>query len=182
MELKEGYDKLGRPNKDVYFMNICFAISKRSLDLNTKHGCLFVDKEGGILSTGYNGPVRNSIDSEVPLMAPDKYDVLEHSERNAIYQAARHGVSLKDSFVYVTGLPCLDCLRDIIQVGAKQITYGPLQSNMTETDDYLKRFDRIMRGINLPIRRFAFDRVVFEMNPGLKEICDGRKQVYCEWQ
>ena len=181
-ELKPGYDKLGRPTKDVYFMNLCFAVAKRSIDPNTKCGCVIVDEEGGVLSTGYNGPIRNSIDSGVPLVAPDKYFFLEHSERNAIYQAARHGISLNNSIVYVTGLPCIDCLRGIIQVGAKKIIYGPLQAAMLSSPDYLKIFDRILYCQKIKIQRFAFDDVIFDMNTGLKEICDSRKQIYCEWQ
>lgn len=181
-ELKPGYDKLGRPNKDVYFMNLCVAISKRSIDPNSKHGCVFVDQDGGILSTGYNGPVRKSVDRQVPLTAPDKYFFLEHSERNGIYQAARNGISLNNSIVYVTGFPCIDCLRGIIQIGAKKIIYGPLQSVMIAGPDYLARVDRILYCQKIKIERFAFDDVLFEMNPGLKEICDSRKQIHCEWQ
>ena len=182
METKRGYDSLGRPTKDLYFMNLCVAISKRSIDPNSKHGCVFVDQEGGILSTGYNGPVRNSVDSQVSLEAPLKYDALEHSERNGIYQAARHGIPLNGSIVYVTGLPCIDCLRGIIQVGVVKIIYGPLQSVMTSTPDYLSRFDKILYCQKIKIQRFAFDDVLFEMNPGFKEICDTRKQVFSEWQ
>jgi len=178
---KLGYDSLGRINKDVYFMNLCVNVAKRSLDPNTKHGSVFVDLAGGILSTGYNSPVRNSVDGKVPLAAPDKYDFFEHSERNAIYQAAKHGTSLNDSILYVTGLPCIDCIRGIIQSGTKKVIYGPLQSAMTSVDVYLSRFDRVVGGTGIRIRRFIYDDLLFEMNPGLKDICDARKQVYCDW-
>ena len=44
-----GKDDFGRPCDDLYFMNLCFEIARRSLDPDTKHGCISVDKKGGIL-------------------------------------------------------------------------------------------------------------------------------------
>jgi dCMP deaminase len=51
---------------------------------------------------------------------PEKYFWFEHAERNAIYNAARIGVSLKNSTIYLTsGLPCMDCARGIVNSGIK---------------------------------------------------------------
>jgi dCMP deaminase len=51
---------------------------------------------------------------------PEKYFWFEHAERNAIYNAARIGVSLKNSTIYLTsGLPCMDCARGIVNSGVK---------------------------------------------------------------
>ena len=83
-----------RISKDEYFMNIAKECSKRSLDPDTKHGCVAVSVDGAILSTGYNGPPRNVDDSKIPLTRPEKYIYMEHSERNCIYNAARVGTPL----------------------------------------------------------------------------------------
>jgi dCMP deaminase len=49
---------------------------------------------------------------------PEKYFWFEHAERNAIYNAARIGVSLKNSKIFITsGLPCMDCARGIVNSG-----------------------------------------------------------------
>ena len=61
---------------------------------------------------------------------------MEHAERNAIYNAARIGISLKKSIFYVTGPPCPDCLRGIIQVGATEIIYGDRVANSFTQDWY----------------------------------------------
>ena len=43
---------------------------------------------------------------------------MEHAERNAIYNAARMGISLKGCTLYQTPMfPCSDCARGIIQSG-----------------------------------------------------------------
>lgn len=50
--------------------------------------------------------------------------VAEHSERNAIAFAARHGLSLDQSEVHVTHAPCLDCSRSIINAGIVKVSYA----------------------------------------------------------
>ena len=53
---------------------------------------------------------------------PKKYFYFEHAERNAIYNAARRGIPLKGSTIYLTsGLPCSDCARAIINAGIKTV-------------------------------------------------------------
>ena len=110
-----------RINKDQHYMNIAETCSSRSLDPDSKFGCVAVGAGGAILSTGYNGPPRNVDDSKIPLTRPEKYSYMEHSERNCIYNAARIGIPLEGCTFYVTGIPCTDCLRAMYQVGAKKI-------------------------------------------------------------
>ena len=117
-----------RPNWDVWFMTLALVASQRSLDQHTKHGSVVVDCERTILSIGYNSPPRGCDDSQIPLTRPEKYAFMEHAESNAIINAARCGTSLRNSIFYVTGNPCHECLRKIINVGAKRIITGPIDS------------------------------------------------------
>jgi len=135
-EIREDY----RPDWDSWFMTLAFVVSQRSLDPSTKHGTITVTDDRTILSVGYNGPVRGCDDSEIPLTRPLKYDFMEHSESNAIINAARSGVSLKCSTFYITGKPCHECLRKMINVGAKRIIYGPIKSvcNDSRTEEICK--------------------------------------------
>jgi len=119
-------DKFGRPEWDDYFMSIAILATTRSIDPNTKHGCCLVDDKHHILSVGYNGPLRNAIDENVPLEAPAKYEALEHAERNSVYNAK---VSLEGSTAFITGFPCIDCFRALVQSGVKRIVYGPIISS-----------------------------------------------------
>ncbi len=108
------------PCKDDYFMHIAKVCATRSPDPSTQHGCVAIDKHGAILSTGYNGPPRLVDDTTVPTTRPEKYIYFEHAERNCIYNAARIGIPLEGCTFYVTGIPCVDCMRAIYQVGAKE--------------------------------------------------------------
>ena len=61
------------PNWDDYFVGIAFAVSKRSPDPSTKHGCVIVNSENRIISTGYNGPIAGIDDNKVIWERPEKY-------------------------------------------------------------------------------------------------------------
>ena len=89
--------------------------------LELKIGAIIV-KDKRIISTGYNGiPIGVSDDLEPRHDRPEKYKWYEHGERNAIYSAAKHGISTNDAILYTNALPCADCARGIIQSGIKEV-------------------------------------------------------------
>jgi len=108
-----------------YFISLLDPISKKSKDQSSKVGAIIVDKKHRILSTGFNGfPIGVNDDiSEVPerFQRPDKYLWTEHAERNAIFTAASHGISLEGTSIYIKWYPCPDCARAIIQTGIHNI-------------------------------------------------------------
>jgi dCMP deaminase len=107
---------------DKKFIKLSTHISGWSKDKNRKVGAVIVDNDNAVLSMGYNGIPRGCDDDvESRYNRPTKYLYTEHAERNAIYHAARHGVSLKDCRIYVTLFPCADCARAIIQSGITKI-------------------------------------------------------------
>lgn len=114
-------------NWDNKFIGLAKHIAEWSKDTNRKVGSLIVDSDNRIISTGYNGfPIKCDDTIKSRYERPDKYLFTEHSERNAIYNAARYGTSLKDCYMYVTSFPCADCARGIIQSGIiKLITTPP---------------------------------------------------------
>ena len=114
-------------DKDVYFMNIAQAVKLASKDQHTKIGAVIVGTEGEIISTGYNSLPRGMNDFVGERYdRPEKYNWMEHAERNAIYNAARVGVSTIGATMYMTcGLSCVDCARAIVQSGIKVIHIIP---------------------------------------------------------
>lgn len=113
------------PDWNQYFFDMIKVVKSRSKDPNTHVGCVIVGPNKEVRSTGYNSFPRG-INDEVPERKerPEKYLWIEHSERNAIYNAARVGVPLEGCTIYMGGIPCMDCARAIIQAGIKQIIYN----------------------------------------------------------
>lgn len=129
-ETKHLFHSDDRPDWDSWFITLCFVVAQRSLDKDTKHGCVVVDDSRTILSVGYNSPPRGCVDAQVPLERPAKYDYMEHSEENAIVNAARSGTILRGSTFYITGPPCHRCFAKMLNVGALKIIHGPTPSAM----------------------------------------------------
>lgn len=107
---------------DKRFIEMATLVASWSKDTNTKVGAVVVDKDRIVLSMGYNGFARG-VDDEIASRfdKPIKYLFTEHAERNAIFHAARHGVSLKGCSLYATMFPCADCTRAMIQAGITEL-------------------------------------------------------------
>lgn len=114
-------------NWNKKFMDLAKHVATWSKDKNTKTGAVITDDEHRVLSVGYNGFPSGCDDNKVERYErPAKYLYTEHAERNAIYSAAKNGVSLKGSTMYIMWFPCADCGRAIIQSGVKKvICYEP---------------------------------------------------------
>jgi dCMP deaminase len=110
-------------NWKEYFRNIVHQVKLKSKDERTQIGAVIVGKDNEIVSTGYNSFPRGIIDDISERQErPEKYFWFEHAERNAIYNAARIGVSTKGTTMYLTcGIPCADCCRGIINAGITTI-------------------------------------------------------------
>ena len=110
-------------NWTEYFLNIAEQVKLKSKDESTQIGAVIVGNDNEVLSTGYNSFPRGMDDSKQERQErPEKYFWFEHAERNAIYNAARIGVSLKNSTIYLTsGIPCMDCARGIVNSGVKVV-------------------------------------------------------------
>jgi len=110
------------PSWDEYMMKMAVLVSTKSKDRSTQVGAVIVSngRLHQVLSTGYNGFPRG-IDDGINSRheRPIKYMWTEHAERNAIYSAARHGIKLDGTTMYITGggIACADCARAIIQAG-----------------------------------------------------------------
>jgi len=118
---------------DEYFMNMANLVSTKSKDRSTKVGCVIVGPNHEIRTTGYNGFCRG-IDDDVNERheRPEKYFWAEHAERNALYNAARNGISMDGCDAYVTMVPCADCTRGLIQSGIKRVVVKNYDDDTSE--------------------------------------------------
>ena len=170
----DGYDDLGRICKDLYYMDMCFNAAKRSLDPDTKVGTVIVTKFGST-TTGYNSPPSGCKDKNIPLTRPEKYLYMEHGERNSIYLSAREGKALDGSTFYVAGIPCVSCLRAIMQVGAVRLVYGPHNAIMCVEEGHLDPYHILLDGHPLIVERFKYDETLFKINAKAKEVVETKQ-------
>ena len=123
-----------RKSWDEYFMEIAEIVATRSTCDRAEVGCLIVNDDNRIVSTGYNGSISgNPHCNDVGHVMRDGHCIATiHAEINALIYCAREGIPVKGCRVYVTHFPCLNCTKALIQAGIKKIYYR----NDYRIDDY----------------------------------------------
>lgn len=139
---------------DEFYLRLAFIWGNRSCETSSKNGCVVVGPNQVQLSQGYVGMPRGIEPNDRRLNErPYKYFWHEHAERNAINNAARNGIQLKDSTFYITGDPCASCARGIVSVGCKRIvlpTIGYFTNRVNDTPeaDWTESLNVAMEMIN----------------------------------
>lgn len=116
---------MSRPSWDQYFMQLAHAVATRGTCDRKRVGSVVV-RDKIILCTGYNGAVSGMphCDDVGHLMIDNHCAQVVHSEANAVAQAAREGVKLMGSILYVTCQPCRACAQLVANAGIKRIVYS----------------------------------------------------------
>lgn len=146
---------------DSYFMQMAELASQRSPDASTKHGCVIV-KNRSILVTGYNGYPSGCPDEIMPNTREKgyKYKFIVHSETNAILQAAKRGVALAGATLYVTGMPCEECSKQLISVGVTNWVVGSRTHTQDEESALRSRFWREVGKVVVKHHNSDYQRVI----------------------
>ncbi|MBO5851199.1 MAG: dCMP deaminase family protein [Clostridia bacterium] len=101
---------------------------------DNRHVGAVIVKDKRIQATGYNGApsgVQSCKDKgeclrkKLNIASGTRHEVCYavHAEQNAIAQAAKLGVSVEGSTIYVTHQPCTICTKMIINSGIKKVIY-----------------------------------------------------------
>lgn len=123
-----------RPSWDEYFILIAKAVASRSTCLSRQLGVVIVGQSGAtknqILSTGYSGAlpgVQSCLDDGECYYRSNNLSKStcrsNHAEANAIEMAARAGISLYKSKMYMMLSPCYKCAKQIIMAGINEVIW-----------------------------------------------------------
>lgn len=147
--------EFSRPSWDEYFVSISLLTKNRSNCIKRKVGCLLV-KDNRILSLGYNGtPIntKNCYEGGCKRCF-DQYNKKKeigeknssgkaldlcmclHAEENAMLFINKS--DLVDSTMYVTLIPCISCVKKILQCKIKRVVY---------IEDYSPEIDKLSKHI-----------------------------------
>ena len=152
-------------DKDLFYMGIAKSAAARSKCASRGIGAILV-KDDNILSWGCNGsPPGVNLCQDASGVCPRQEAgypsgeglhlcPAQHAERNAILQAAKHGIATNEAMLYCyCGLPCMECWKAIICAGIKRVVYIAKESaskferdvngNLTAVDQegHLIRYD-----------------------------------------
>jgi dCMP deaminase len=159
--LEELYDKVDllllhlnkkyrqRPSWDDYFIRISREVAKRATCDRGKSGCVIV-REKRLLCTGYVGSAAglshcDEIGHQIKEIKHEdgtssKHCVRTiHAEQNAICQAAKEGISLKDATLYCKMEPCSVCAKMISNCGISRVVCEKKYHGARETREIFKQ-------------------------------------------
>jgi dCMP deaminase len=156
-----------RQSRDENLIELAEVIAKRGTCSRLQVGALFA-MGGRVLVSGYNGaPAGMShCDHECDCGYPGTGGLIfegrhlsicstlkpcriaQHAEKNAIAFAARYGVALSASTLYVTDSPCYECAMCVINAGVRRVVY-PRAYRLTEGLDLLRQANVVVDQLNL---------------------------------
>lgn len=129
---------------DGAYMHAAMAHARLSKAARSRVGATLVTKHG-VMIPGYNGTpagTSNVCEDWVPntttrdMVSVTKPEVL-HAELNCILKAAKEGIAVAGSTVYVTLSPCIQCAAMMVQLGISRVVYDE-PYRKTDGIDYLK--------------------------------------------
>ncbi|MFW6172502.1 MAG: hypothetical protein ACOC5T_02040 [Elusimicrobiota bacterium] len=169
-----------RPDFDTLYMTLCLVLAQRSMDPNTAHGSFLIHADKTVLSCGYNGPIRGSLDEEIPIKRPEKYAHMIHSEENCMLSYYGSREDLKGSIMYVSGSPCHRCMRKMLQKGVRNFVLGTIGScSCNEEDEKAKKI--MLKNKDVNIKQFTEDdmnRVMQLLDRTKKYILHKREETF----
>ena len=127
-----------KTEREENILEQCNIVAQNSKFSRRKFGAIITDKDGVILSQGWNGSARGTLNCGTYVECiKDLYDAIHygsydlcsavHAEENAIINAARKGTSIEGGVLFlggdVGGRPCRRCARTIINAGIFRIVY-----------------------------------------------------------
>ncbi len=98
--------------------NMCTAGHILNEEISTLTTCNNCDYEGMILKTK---------------------DEVIHGEQNLICYAAKHGIAIQNTIMFVTLSPCVNCAKLIIQSGIKEVYYSEDYRDLSGVE-FLKQY------------------------------------------
>jgi dCMP deaminase len=121
-----------RPSWDEYFMTLATQVASRTTCLRRAVGAVIV-KDRRILATGYNGvpsglrhcSETGCLREQLGVPSGQRHEICRglHAEQNAIIQAAKYGINIQGSSIYITTQPCIVCAKMLINAGITEVIY-----------------------------------------------------------
>lgn len=127
---------------DSVYMGTALLHARLSKAKRAKVGAVLVTKSGVTL-TGYNGTPSGWDNVCEDNQNKTKPEVI-HAELNCVLKAAKEGISVVDSVVYVTLSPCVPCAAMLAQAGIKELVYQKVYRD-TIGLDLLERHGIVVR-------------------------------------
>lgn len=122
-----------------YFKNLSIGVSLRSPDPKKSVGCIIIDHDNRIISTGYNGLPPGFPEYIINWGDRDSVKkIIIHAEANALLFSR---VNCKGHIMFCTLSPCIECLKLIKVSGINTVYYIEKYKNYDMIESIAKLFE-----------------------------------------
>ena len=121
-------DSTNQTKWDHRYLNLAKHVATWSKDPSTKCGAVFT-KNNRVVSLGFNGIPSGLEDEKYLFPREKKIACIIHAELNGIFNS---NVSLADSTLYVTSIPCSNCAASLIQEGVRRVVTLPIDRELSK--------------------------------------------------
>jgi dCMP deaminase len=131
---------------DRRFLILCEEVRSDSYDPHRSVGAVLVGPNREVLSAAANAPpralglTREQTHRIVEAEPQAKYFLLEHAERNALFEAAQRGLSARGATLYCSLFPCADCARAIVAAGVVRLVVPPQKTDPDRDAKWLDHY------------------------------------------
>jgi len=146
---------------DRRFFELCDLVASWSEDQSRQVGAVIAGAANDVRAIGFNGlprGVNGSIIERHSHSEGEKYLWFEHAERNAVFNAARAGVSIEGCRIYTNLFPCADCVRAIMQSGIAEINTYERPADYAAFERSFEVALEMLREANVGVRIFPRER------------------------
>ncbi|MFT0861251.1 deaminase [Ancylobacter sp. G4_0304] len=157
--------------QDCFYLGQAFAVRSESDDPKAKHvplsgvGAVIANRAGEIARSANVLPPKLKAAfqaSDHAIDESERYFVIEHAERAAIFKALADGKDLKGATLYATRFPCSDCARAIVWSGIERAVFPKGFAGEVRWLDAQRAALRIMRDSGIKVRYLSLLPVLDE--------------------
>lgn len=137
---------------DLYFLGVAQAVAKGSRCVKRQVGCIIVDKNKRIVSSGFNGKPRlTDCDTEeclrlnIPSGEQMSVSCCRHSELSALIYGSFN--DFQDGSMYLNFAPCELCAPEILQSGISDLIF--LADHRRGGIDYIMKMTHKSHRLNM---------------------------------
>ncbi|MFX1735399.1 deaminase [Paraburkholderia sp. A1RI_3L] len=128
-------------------------------------GSVIADRHGVISQSANVLPpaIRSTFAQEGRMVSEaDRYFLIEHAERAAIFDALASHADLSNATIYCTRFPCSDCARAIVWSGIKRAVFGSGFAGEKRWLTSQRAALRILRDGGVTVRYLVFEEAATE--------------------
>jgi len=104
------------------YLKAAYLKAEESRNFSTQNGAVLVNDKGDILVSASNTLVPDGVqETEERKVKPLRHKFSVHSERNAIFHAAKNGIKTKGLTMVCCWAICSECAQGLIQAGIKRL-------------------------------------------------------------